>query len=290
MAKFTNLNTMTQKAPTHTSIFENADSLQQEVKIVSLTKEGTYEVSEMHRHNYFELFYFLEGSGTHQIDFLTHPIESFSIHLVPPGSLHSVSRTADSQGKVLLFTKSFLYSLVDFTPSAHLNLWKASPVFNLTASEITFIELCFSQMEDEFKQNRLEKLKVLGSLMQMIFILLMRQAPRQITTGQGVVDQFFEMLEQNFTATLSAAAYAKKLGVSLNGLNKTLHLSGNSSAKACIIERKILEAKRLLVHSKWSVKETAYYLGYADPNYFSKVFKNVNGTTVSQFLAKNISG
>ncbi len=272
---------------THSNFFENADSLQQEIKIVALTKAGSYDVSEMHRHNYFELFYFHKGSGTHTIDFTQHSIENSSIHLLPPGSLHSVDRSAKSQGKVLLFTKSFLYSLVDFTPAAHINLWKLNPVFALNKAEIDFVELCFNQMLDELAESRRDKLKVLGSLMQMLFILLMRQAPKEIGESSGVVERFFEMLEENFTASITAAAYAKALSTNINSLNKALRLSNNTSAKACIIERKILEAKRLLVHSNWSVKETAYYLGYTDPNYFSKVFKNVCGQTISRFLTHN---
>ena len=50
-----------------------------------------------------------------------------------------------------------------------------------------------------------------------------------------------------------------------------------------IQERTILEAKRLLLHSKKSCKEVAYALEFSDYSYFVKFFKKVTGISPTKF-------
>lgn len=45
----------------------------------------------------------------------------------------------------------------------------------------------------------------------------------------------------------------------------------------------VLEAKRLLYHSEYSVKEIAHELGYEDHAYFSRLFKEVVRQTPGEF-------
>jgi len=55
------------------------------------------------------------------------------------------------------------------------------------------------------------------------------------------------------------------------------------SAGALVRQRRILEAKRLLVHTDMTVSEIAYALNYADPSYFGRFFKRETNLTSSGF-------
>jgi AraC-like DNA-binding protein len=46
----------------------------------------------------------------------------------------------------------------------------------------------------------------------------------------------------------------------------------------------MLEAQRILFYEKSTGKELAYELGFADPDYFSRLFKKYTGKTISKFL------
>jgi len=50
------------------------------------------------------------------------------------------------------------------------------------------------------------------------------------------------------------------------------------------MQRLILETQRILFYEKSTVKELAYELGFADPNYFSRLFKKQTGKSISEFL------
>jgi YesN/AraC family two-component response regulator len=45
----------------------------------------------------------------------------------------------------------------------------------------------------------------------------------------------------------------------------------------------LLEAKRLLLHSTLSVKESGYTIGMKDPAYFTRWFKKLEGVSPGEF-------
>jgi AraC family transcriptional regulator, transcriptional activator of pobA len=53
-----------------------------------------------------------------------------------------------------------------------------------------------------------------------------------------------------------------------------------------ITERILLEAQRMLSHSKTTVAEVADYLGYEDHSYFSRLFKKNLHMTPSKFAER----
>ena len=66
-----------------------------------------YDASHPHRHNYFEVLYFNQEGGSHEIDFKSFPIEKNSIHFVSPRQVHLLRRNPDVTGYVLSFTDDF---------------------------------------------------------------------------------------------------------------------------------------------------------------------------------------
>jgi AraC family transcriptional activator of pobA len=77
--------------------------------------------------------------------------------------------------------------------------------------------------------------------------------------------------------------YAALLGVSPQRLSETCRHSTGVSAKTLILERVILEAKRLLCYSEMPVSEIAAHIGYDDPLYFSRAFRHVVGSSPRAF-------
>ena len=85
--------------PTH----DSEKTQRKEIIVDRLKKLNGYDFTRPHRHNYFELFYFLKGGGCHKIDFIDFPIKAGSLHIVAPGQVHQMKREIDSEGFVVLF-------------------------------------------------------------------------------------------------------------------------------------------------------------------------------------------
>lgn len=265
--------------------FPQADNLPQEFRLRRLGESDRYPNGHLHRHNYFELFYFSKGGGQHQIDFNRYPIEPGSLHMVQQGDIHQLQQDSSCNGYILLFTRSFLYSLQDFTPAAHLKLWRKKPQYALSPDEEGFVAMCIDQIDSEYSTDRPYQHTVVASLLHMIFILMFRQSPTKVQAQKhhSLTEKFLDLLEEGYTADTSAARLAEKLHCSLTTLNRNLKASGYPSAQHCIIDRQMLEARRLLFNSSWSIKEIAYSLNFTDPNYFGKLFKKYTGLTPRHF-------
>ena len=59
--------------------------------------------------------------------------------------------------------------------------------------------------------------------------------------------------------------------------------------KTMIVERVMLEAKRLLIHTELSIKEIAYDLGFEEPTNFIKYFRKHTGKTPIEFRESQLN-
>lgn len=73
------------------------------------------------------------------------------------------------------------------------------------------------------------------------------------------------------------AAYAARLKVSPNHLNKAVKAATGRPASALLADMLVLEAKVLLRHSPGSIAEVAYALGFQDQAYFARFFRRHAG-------------
>ena len=73
------------------------------------------------------------------------------------------------------------------------------------------------------------------------------------------------------------------LCISADYLNTLVKKQFGKTPSQMIQERSILEAKRLLLHSKMSCKEVAYALEFNDYSYFVKFFKKEIGISPTKF-------
>jgi AraC-like DNA-binding protein len=94
---------------------------------------------------------------------------------------------------------------------------------------------------------------------------------------------FRKELELNFYENHKVGFYAEKLNISVSSLNKKVKEVFNMSPSEMVLERLLLEAKRLLYYNEYSSKEIAYKLGYNDDSYFSRIFKQKIGLSPNQF-------
>src|ERR1043165_2430378 len=80
-------------------------------RFISLGASSHYDFSQPHRHNYYEIFFFEEGGGTHFIDFTEYPITDHAIHFVSPGQVHKLMRSGNAHGSIVLFSRDFFHPI-----------------------------------------------------------------------------------------------------------------------------------------------------------------------------------
>lgn len=250
-----------------------------------------------HRHNYYEICIFKNGAGKHEIDFQTYPITSNSVHFLTPGQVHLISREENYHGYLMVFRREFL------SPSFHSkDLLFDLPFFNnpgikpvLELNENDFVEVLqiIDQIKLEIARKDAISHDILKSYIQ-IFLLKCKyyfihhypEHSEKENPSYFLTSKFKNLVEQNFQSLHFVKQYAELLAITSTNLNKTVKKFTGENASDIIIDRIVLESKRLLIYTELTNKEIAYRLNYVDPSYFSRIFKSRTGDSPSGFRSK----
>jgi len=105
-----------------------------------------------------------------------------------------------------------------------------------------------------------------------------------------VFNTFLKILEDNFRRDVGVLFYADKMNMSDRNLNIICKNNFQKSVSEIIETRKLIEAKRMLLHTDKSVSEIGFELGYNEKSYFTRVFRNKTDITPTQFreFARNV--
>ena len=93
-------------------------------------------------------------------------------------------------------------------------------------------------------------------------------------------------LESNFQYQLMVEDVAREMSVSTSHFKKIFKRDLGYTFSNYLNMLRIQKAKELLLKSKMSITEIAYNIGYNDSNYFSTVFKNIEGVSPREYRKK----
>ncbi len=249
-----------------------------------------------HRHDFFTIIAVEEASGIHQIDFISYPIQDNTLYFISPEQIHHLETTPGTplNGHAVMFGMDFL--MQQGVSSSALNNMQLffncdeSKPLNLEFSEMESLRLFFQKFGSELAADRSDKWEVLGAWLKLFLIECKRlrekksiPAPKLEHRHSSIVRKFKNDVEQNFAQWRQVNDYAQAQNLSSNYLNEVIKAETGTSAKDFILNRLILEAKRLARYSDLSAKQIAFSLGYEDVAQFSKFFKKCVGLTFSEF-------
>jgi AraC family transcriptional activator of pobA len=241
-----------------------------------------------HRHNYFEIVWVQEGSGTCLIDLERLEITADQVYCLTPGQLHQFKANNDLRGYVLTFTPDFLLMSEDNVSLISRQKYVCSRTIKVSEEMKTEMEDLLHKMVREYANFFLMRSEILKGLLKIFLIYLTRQyepttteiePPRRIE----LVNKFFSIVEKKYMQHKMVAEYAEELSVSPNHLNEIVKKVSGFPASHHIRQRVLLEAKRLAAYSGASMKEIAYSLGFEDIAHFSKFFKNLSGSNFTSY-------
>src|SRR5882757_4689881 len=95
------------------------------------------------------------------------------------------------------------------------------------------------------------------------------------------------LAERYSDPTLDLAAIAIKMRMSPKRLSMILNKNVGVSFRQLLRNVRIEEAKRILRLRKYSVKEVASRVGFADSHYFSRSFKEATGVNAGEYLEQS---
>ncbi|OIQ27005.1 MAG: hypothetical protein BM555_06265 [Crocinitomix sp. MedPE-SWsnd] len=269
-------------------IHDLKDSSPFDIKVNELGARTNYNTSEHHRHNYFELFFFENGGGQHEIDFVDFENHSFSIQIVAPGQVHQMKRKPGSNGFVVIFETSVFdkEALISNFLFDHIcyEVTEFSPVYTFDKKVQTQLLGLFQSIWQDFQSDSVLKNEFIKANLSLVCIQCIRTLSQTVdkSKNQKTYDSFRRYLNSNFREIKKVKEYAAVLNISEKQLNEIVSAKTGYSASIIIYKQIILESKRLL-NMGLSAKEVAYDLNFDDPSHFSKFFKKQSGISPSEF-------
>lgn len=248
-------------------------------------------ISKSHRHDFFFMVYFTQGSGTHTVDFVAYDIQPGDVFFMSPAQVHSWELSSDIDGFVLFFGADFYlkdfahHKIFDFP---FFNTTQYQPLLHLPPAQLGWVTNTMQAMHDEFHQQAKRVDEVLQSYLNILLIRFSRLYQQQTVSEASLhlvyqIRELETLIDTHYTTEKRVQAYADKMHVSVKQLNHICKVALNKSTSELIQERVVLEAKRLLVHSDWTVAQIGAHLAYFDNAYFTRFFKKMTGMTPEQF-------
>lgn len=199
-----------------------------------------------------------------------------------------VPQDGDQSGYFCIFTNEFLLQSKSGVVLDNLPIFQPGgyPVFQLTEEDTTELEAIFKKMHRELSSNYAFKYDMLRNyVVELIHYGQKLQPATSLysshTALERVCSLFVELLERQFPIESphqklrmrTAAAYADRLAIHVNYLNKAIKVNTGRTTTNIINERIEQEAKILLKQTDWNISEIANCLGFKEVAHFSNFFR-----------------
>ena len=120
--------------------------------------------------------------------------------------------------------------------------------------------------------------------------LSLSEAARRASRWSLPVARAMAFVKENFSRQISLESAAAEIPLSPSHLSRLFVEETGRGFSDFLIEVRIERAKELLSEPGASIKQVSAACGYPDPNYFSRLFKKVTGSTPSAFSSEPREG
>ena len=233
------------------------------------------------------IFLIATGAGVMSAEAQTLTFAAPCLLLVPAGVVHGFAYQPETTGMVLTLAGGYLRDLIKREP-AFAGLFDRPA--RLELPDIAPIEAGLARLSRELAWTAPGHAAAVESHLLAVLVEALRlghQAaaitPQAQGPAQRLVARFREAVEVNYRSTATMEDYAARLGVSATRLRRACLAGVGVPPIRLVQDRLLLEAKRVLIYSNMTVAETAYYLGFDDPAYFSRFFSQREGVSPRAF-------
>jgi AraC-like DNA-binding protein len=240
-----------------------------------------FDISFVHRHPHFEIFWIRRGHGTIAWDCEQVEVGPRTLLVVAPGEVHAWIQTQELEGSALAVSETFTASSNFFLPFSQLTSLlgpKVSRKLTLSPADEALVGSFFANLQAEGTPAHFDRREMAKALLLLLLGRIQgRQtllAPeRRAAVESPLAREFQRALLTECPRLATVKEFAQLLKVSRSHLHEeVLHATGRRPSEL-IRERIIVEAKRLLVHTRCQPAEIARTLGFKNTTDFKAYFR-----------------
>lgn len=255
---------------------------------------------ELHTHNFYAITWFFHGRGIIEINHTFYKIDDDTLFLISPMHFHKYEELKEQTGVVFIFSEDLLFHASPqiahhikyelFQRSDGVASCKVDAAAKLKLRQIADA----MAMECSHGKEKFAHSQYLNTLLLQFLITLEREctwnknfSKKSLLPSYKTYVQFRECVDNNYHSIHTVRGYAQLMGLSSMSITKHTQKFANTTPLQIIHDRVMLEARRLLRCTDFSIKEIAVHLGFKDASYFVKAFKEENQCTPVVFREQN---
>jgi len=256
-----------------------------------------------HLHQFFELLYVESGRGTHQVDGETFEVAEGDLFWMRPGQHHdpgglastqkwivafNVDAAAPTQHDGQFFTGALTLALSPFAPST--SAARRAQVPTLERSRWVGR---FEAIVRELEEKPLGYGEAACAHLRLALIDLARLAATrapEASPGRPLLAEVFAFIEARFRAPIGLRDVAEAVGRSPAYLTDLVRRETGRTVLQWVIDRRLSEARRLLLQSESPVSAIAESVGYLDAKHFAAQFRRATGASPHVWRSSRLGG
>ncbi len=252
-------------------------------------------VQYAHQDDYYVFGAVLNGTCRVSIDFREYSLQSGEAVFVRPGQVHRFMEADHLEAFLLIADCSVLndedkYILDKYSLTSQ--PYPIKPKAEQLDELLRIADIIAERLDTNSQNSHTRNIIInLSAAFAGIFAEAIRTNDTASATEKRSIEltlKFRKILDAEICRNRQPSYYASRLNISPAYLNEVVKSTTGLSVGQCIRNETILRAKRLLIHSNYTVQDIADMLGMNDSAYFSKLFTKTTGISPTQFRKRNL--
>jgi len=256
----------------------------------------SYELSE-HYHNFLELSYVSEGTGTHHTGSESYQVSPGDLFLIPMGISHVFRPSSVAKNRQLIVyncivTMDTLIPLLELFPGGESlkKLLNLPSIFH-TQDHSGAAHHLFTSLYREYSIERMDRVVALYSLLIQLLVLYSRMYELSGTntniSGLEKMDELLDLLQLRYAETITTSHLAEAYGVGERQFQRLFRKHTGMTLTQYIQNLRVRAACELLLTSAHKISYISEAVGYSNTPFFYDVFKKHIGISPREYRNKH---
>jgi AraC family L-rhamnose operon transcriptional activator RhaR len=257
---------------------------------------------QQHTHDFIEISYVAEGSGSHYIDNVSMKVTKGDLFFLPVGVSHVFRPASTNQKNPLIvynciFTQDWMNQLLRHT--AAMGEQEIAAFFQKSAEPVEPVKWLsfhdqngefqplFERLHFEYKARRVGFITVMQACVSQLLVHMHRvtldQREESPHANMKSLEGLLAHIRLNCSSPISLVEAAAKLSLSERQLQRQLTKVTGMTFTAYVQHARLEVCCQYLRETPDKISEIASRVGYQDLKFFNQLFKKIIGVTPSQY-------
>lgn len=260
-----------------------------------------HKISTVHKHEFLELVYVLEGTAEHIANGEKCILKKGDYFIIDYDTYHSFKAEGNDTIKIVncLFYPEFIDSMMKNCKKMNEILSNYlikfnNAVFSKMPTDTIFYDTDgrigkqILKMLDEYSEKKVGYREVLRCILIETIVMILRNVCESEKTDayDNVTGEVVAYVEKNYMNPITLSDVCEKIGYSVPYVSKCFKDNLNMTFSCYLQKTRIDNACRLLANTDKKIEDISFLVGYKDTKFFNKTFKKVLNTTPREYRNK----